>query len=605
MVQGKISAFRQFFHEASQCLDQREDRRALQILGVFILVGALLESAIMVLLYPLLGMMTDPSLAEQQWLVLKLSKLLSIPIGPSLVGALGIIVAALYLFKIVYQIVLNFSQSRISYGIMAKIADRLFQAYMQKPYLFFGSVNSGVLIRNIRENVGLFVRHGLLALLSLATEMAVVMAMSLTLLLMTPLAFLCQALVIGPFALGFVMAFRKLVKQASLKQQDSASLVNQVLYQSFSGVKDVKVLGKEEYFEGVFRRDMNQLSKASGLVDWIFRMPRNFLEFAGLLGIVVALATLTLLDYSQTQMLQVVGVSVAMAFRLIPSVSRIMCNVNEIQYAREPLRIISADLSESSSAKPSPSNHAPLPHDWDQLSMKDISFSFEDNKVLDSVNLTVKRGSSIGIVGASGAGKSTLVDILLLLLNPEKGEIRLGETLINASKRDSWLPLIGYVPQKIFLHDASLAENIAFGVPKDEIDWDSLWSAIELAQLSEFVKSLPQGLDAPMGEDGMLLSGGQKQRIGIARALYHNPEILIMDEATSALDNQTEQDFTRAVASMAGQKTIILIAHRLSTIEGCDQIFFLSKGRMEGVGTFETLKNTHEGFRRLAQAHQG
>jgi ATP-binding cassette subfamily C protein len=287
-------------------------------------------------------------------------------------------------------------------------------------------------------------------------------------------------------------------------------------------------------------------------------------------------------------------------FRAVPSANRIMLNVGYLREGRPYVRALAQDLDVLRHTPPRPHGPEPVVEFHESLACERVGFTYEDaaRPALENVNLRIRRGESIGIVGPTGSGKSTLVDVLLGLLRPTSGLVLLdGEDL--RGRERAWQRLIGYVPQEPYLLDDSLRRNIAFGMPDPLIDEQRLARACTLAQLDDFIRQLPEGVETTVGEAGVRLSGGQRQRVAIARALYHDPAVLVFDEATAALDNQTEREVTRAIAALQGQRTVIVIAHRLTTVEKCDRLIFLQDGRIAAVGRYEDLMR-NPGFRSMA-----
>ncbi|WP_292002839.1 ATP-binding cassette domain-containing protein [Chlorobium sp.] len=309
------------------------------------------------------------------------------------------------------------------------------------------------------------------------------------------------------------------------------------------------------------------------------QVPRLWLELLSVSGLVALVFSLLAQDKPLDTIVPRLGLFAVATFRIMPSVNRILNVLQILKFCLPVITILDKDFSQAINKNETETNGTITFNT--SIKLKNISFSYPSasEKAIDGISLSIRRGESIAFIGASGSGKSTLADILLGLLSPDEGEILVDNTEIRTNIR-SWQDKIGYVPQSIYLTDDNLLRNIAFGLPDDQIDVDAVWNAIRSANLETFIKNLPDGLDTMVGERGVRLSGGQRQRIGIARALYHNPEILLLDEATSALDNETEENVMHAVKLLRGTKTIIIIAHRLSTVEQCDYIYKLDNGKI-------------------------
>jgi ABC-type multidrug transport system fused ATPase/permease subunit len=355
-------------------------------------------------------------------------------------------------------------------------------------------------------------------------------------------------------------------------------------------VKEVKIAGRESFFETrlrAARRSLAQLRRQRAAMASALRLGIEAILIASMLLIVLVV---TLRGDSGADTVSVLALFAYAGFRAVPSANRIMLNAGYLREGKPFAEAVSADFEK---LRPGTSrSHGPEPTmDFRQsIACENVSFVYEDaaRPALKDITLTIRSGESVGIVGPTGSGKSTLVDVLLGLLRPTSGRVLIdGDDLIGYER--AWQRLIGYVPQDPYLLDDTLRRNIAFGVPDSTIDEQRLARACSLAQLDEFLRQLPEGLETAVGEDGVRLSGGQRQRVAIARALYQEPEVLVFDEATAALDNQTEREVTRAIAALHGQRTLIVIAHRLTTVESCDRLFFLRDGQLAGVGPYAEL----------------
>jgi ABC-type multidrug transport system fused ATPase/permease subunit len=357
----------------------------------------------------------------------------------------------------------------------------------------------------------------------------------------------------------------------------------QRLQEGLGGAKDVKLLGRESDFLAQYRLHNAGSAQLIQRQATLQALPRLWLELLAVSG----LAALVLVMIGQGKpleaLLPTLGLFTAAAFRLMPSVNRVIATVQNVRFS---LPVINAMHSEFAllDATIVPESAQPFPF-RSALVLDQINFQYPsaDAQALCNVSLVIPQGSSVGFIGGSGAGKSTLVDIILGLFTPCSGIVKVDGTDIQTNLR-GWQDQIGYVPQSIYLTDDTLRRNVAFGLPADQIDEAAVWRAIRAAQLEQFVNDSPQGLDTLVGERGIRLSGGQLQRIGIARALYHDPPVLVLDEATSSLDTATEHDVMRAVRALHGNKTLLIVSHRLSTVEHCDHLFRLEQGRLVAEG---------------------
>jgi ABC-type multidrug transport system fused ATPase/permease subunit len=363
----------------------------------------------------------------------------------------------------------------------------------------------------------------------------------------------------------------------------------QHLQQGFGGVKDVKIFGREDYFVTEYSDHLTKNAAVLRRFSVLQMLPRTGLEILTIFGLAVLVSTMVVSGQELADVLPVLGLFGAAAFRLVPAVSRMVAMVQTITVNRPVVRELFRDLGLDAPNTAIRQSHGGF---QSEIAIDNLFFAYQNapSSALQDVSIRVKRGEAVGLVGPSGSGKSTLVDVLLGLLKPTAGGVAVDGIDISQRLR-WWQDQIGYVPQSIFLTDDTLRRNVAFGLPKNEIDDEAVRSAIRAAQLEEFIESLPLGLETVVGERGVRLSGGQRQRIGIARALYHNPEVLVLDEATSSLDMETEHGVMQAVQALQGDKTVIIVAHRLSTVEYCDRLYRLENARVVDEGTFGEVMN--------------
>ena len=410
----------------------------------------------------------------------------------------------------------------------------------------------------------------------------------------------------GAYAAIFFLVRRRLTHFGQ-ELVDSNSARHRMALEAFGGIKDVKLLGLEARYAEGYDTPARIFADSSAASQVIGELPRFLLEavaFSGLVIIIIAL--LVLQDGRLGDILPMLGVFGFAVLKMFPAVQQIYHGLTQMRFGAPTLAKLHADLTghglPPEAVGPNVPVPAPLPL-TDRLEMRDVRFSFPGSgqSTLRGLPLSIPAHSTVGIVGGTGAGKTTAVDLLLGLLTPDQGSIVVDGVALNEASRVSWQRSLGYVPQQIFLTDDSVAANIAFGVPSEARDVAAIERAARLAELHDFVsKELPQGYETLVGERGVRLSGGQRQRIGIARALYHDPDVLIMDEATSALDTLTERAVMEAVRNIGKAKTIIMIAHRLTTVRECDTIFLLEDGRLAAEGNFEALVAKSDTFRKMA-----
>jgi ABC-type multidrug transport system fused ATPase/permease subunit len=483
------------------------------------------------------------------------------------------------------------------------ISSRLLAAYLRHPYPWFLRHNSAELEKNVLNEVDGLVARVITPSLRLVSHSILAVSILGFLLMVDPLVTLFCGGVLGlVYALIYLRVRGQLVRVGNdMKEALEARFL--VAKEATGGIKDVKVMGLEEVYVQSYSVEAYRTAQALTRMGLVAELPRFILE-AITFGTLVSLILLLLFRNggNVTEIVPTLGVIALATMRLLPSLQQIYFGMVTIRAARPVLDAIVADFAASPPPAPTIAPNAPSMKLERELELEQVSFVYEsaDRPTLFGIDLTIPARTTVGIVGGTGAGKTTLVDLILGLLSPAAGAIKVDGTALTADNLRSWQASIAYVPQTIFLTDDTIAANIAFGVPKDEIDMAAVEHAARVAALHDFILSdLPSGYDARVGERGVRLSGGQRQRIGIARAMYRDPTLLIMDEATSALDNVTEREVMGAVQRIRGDKTIILIAHRLSTVRTCDTIFLMERGRLLAQGSYDELLATSEVFRRM------
>jgi ABC-type multidrug transport system fused ATPase/permease subunit len=463
------------------------------------------------------------------------------------------------------------------------------EKYLHAPYEFHLQKNSAQLIRNLTTEANQLVTYVLNPSLVIISEAFVVIAVGVFLLVVEPQG----TIIVMSLLIVMSYAFQRILGGFSQRigkiRQHTDGLIIQNSQESLGGIKDVKILGKEEQFFKDFQKNNLTLADSSAKQSAISQLPRMYLETIGVMAFSILILLLIIQGDDFSEVVPVLAVFALAAFRLLPSANRLLSSVNSLRFAES---VITSLYEEMTMITPKafqaakPYIQPPRITFHQNIELRDVSYRYPKSETfgLLDINLTVRKGESIGVVGKSGSGKSTLSDLILGLLQPTTGVINVDGVSIDQNMK-GWQRSIGYVRQDIFLLDDSIIRNIAFGEKDGEIDNDKITNAIKEAQLVELIESLPEGINTRLGERGVRLSGGQKQRIGIARALYRNAPILIFDEATSALDNETEAEIVSAIKNLKGTRTMVVIAHRLSTIEHCDRVVELKNGRIHKIDT--------------------
>jgi ABC-type multidrug transport system fused ATPase/permease subunit len=490
-----------------------------------------------------------------------------------------LVLAGIYLVKTVFLAFLVWWQTEFSFDVQANLSQRLYTTYLRQPYTFHLQRNSAVLIRNVITEVNQFTGSVLLPSLLLATEGLVVLGIAGLLLVVEPLGAAVVVATLGAASWGFHRLTRARIARWGAARQHHEGLRIQHLQQGLGGAKEVKLLGREADFLALYKVQNVNSARVGQYQIAVLQFPRLMLELLGVMGLTVLVLTMQAQGRDMALVLPALGVFAAAAFRLMPSVNRMLGAVQGLKFGVPVIDLLHAELALAAPA-PDRSRAAAAPM-RDAIEFSGVRYTYPGafSPALDGISLSIARGESVGVIGSSGAGKSTLVDVLLGLLGPESGQVLVDGKDIRQGLR-AWQDQIGYVPQSVYLTDDTLRRNVAFGLPDAQIDDAAVERAIRAAQLEEFVDSLPEGLGGMVGERGVRLSGGQRQRIGIARAVYHDPQVLVLDEATSALDTETEEGVMRAVRALHGAKTIVIVSHRLSTVEHCDRLYRLEHGRV-------------------------
>jgi ABC-type multidrug transport system fused ATPase/permease subunit len=564
----------------------RKQKRQLLYLTILLFLGMLFEVAGLMILMPIIELMQKVDIASKYPIFKNLYNFLGKPNNSILLFYGLLIMSIFFTLKTLFSIYISWKQSNFPVRVSAELTEKLFNIYLKQPYSFHLKVNSASLINTIQTEVVQF-SNALQSIVSLSVEVSMIFAILITL-------FYIQS--IGTFFLVVFFSVTIFFYYALTKNKIShwgkmrlfhSSQISKQLIQSLDCVKEIKLMNKEEYFNN--QLNFHNYKNANLLSNVMFfgLIPRNYLELLTIIslsGLITILSTMSMDFYAS---ISILVIFVAAAFRLLPSVNRVISAMQSVRFVKPVVNhlydeffILNKNI-----------NHEIIKNKKkiffkESILCENLNFSYETNintKAIKNVNFNIKKGETVGIIGSSGSGKSTLINLLLGMLYPLDGDIKVDNQSIYEGL-NSWQKIIGYVPQSISLTDETLLKNIAFGIESEDIDYDAVSKAVNAAQLDNFINNLELGLETLVGEKGVRISGGQKQRIAIARALYNNPEILILDEATSSLDIETELEFMNSINKLHGTKTIIIVAHRLSTVKLCDRIYKIENGQIIAEG---------------------
>ena len=580
-----------------------DHRRKLLVLALLVLVSGFFEIMGVASIMPFMGMMVDPRLAlENRWIA-PLHQLFPLPPREFMMLLGAVVLGVLFLSNLVSALT-AWSILRFSFTAGRDLSKMMFAVYLNHPYLFFLRRNTSELAQNTLFEIGRLVNNILIPFLTVLSRAVIVLFILGLLLVVNPEIALLSGLVLGGAYGGIYLLVRRSLSRTGQEVSKENSRRFQVASETFSGIKDIKILGREEAFFNLFAIPVERYTYFQAKSQMISLLPRYAMETLAFGGIIVIVLALLSMGGNLATTLPLISLYALAGYRLMPSLQQIFANWSLIRFNLPAIDKVVSDIEslpgrEATEAGPRDTSIPSVPSPVSQplplrreICLSEVSFSYpgREEKVLDRVSLTIPANVSVGIVGSTGSGKTTTLDILLGLLEPSEGELRVDGIPVTAKNRRQWQASLGYVPQQIMLIDDTVKNNIAFGIPEGEIEMDRVIRAARLAHLHDFILSeLPKGYDTGIGERGVRLSGGQRQRIGIARALYHDPAVLVLDEATSAPDNMTESVIMEALATLSRQKTILMVAHRLTTVRDCDMIVVLDRGRVADIGTYHEL----------------
>lgn len=560
----------------------KKDKIKVVFLMIIVIIGSFLELASVSIFSPFIEIIMDPSSLKENELMSFTYEILAIDDVNYFMAFIAGVIILIYIVKNVYIIIEKNLIYRFSYRIQRKISTELLKAYMKEPYTFHLNKNISILQRSMQEDTDQFTK-GIIHIMEMAAEICVCAAIGIYLYIVSQSITVVIVVLIVLCLAVFSFISKKYSSEWGRQGQQHKSRIYQWMNQSLGGIKEIKVLNREENFITSYDQHFAKYVRVLRLNRLMGVVPKHIIEMVAMTGLLLAI--IIKIFFGQRDLAAFVpqlAVFAVAAFRLLPSVGRINEHLSAVLYAVPSLDLIHNDLKEIEDLDVATQIKD---EEWrfeDRIKIKNITYHYPDSdvNVIDGANFEIKKGTTVAFVGASGAGKSTMVDILLGLLPPQYGKIHADDLNIYQNL-PTWQKEIGYIPQTIYLSDDTIMNNVAFGIKEQDIDEAAVIYALKQAQLYEFVDGLTEGLQTFVGDRGVRLSGGQRQRIGIARALYHDPEVLVLDEATSALDSDTESAVMEAIEKLQGQKTIIIIAHRLTTIKNADVVYQVEYGKVE------------------------
>ena len=584
-VKEQISGdMKDIFKKFNKVLNKKQKSRVV-VLIFMILIGAVLETLGVSMIYPLIETVMMPEVFEQNAMIVWICNVLGYTSAEQFVTFMLLALIFIFIFKNLYLLLLYYVQHSFITNSQYRISRDLLKVYLNRPYEFYLNASTGDIMRTVySDSTGIF--NLLLQCMQFVTEFMVAIFLGTYLLIIDPV----MTIVMGILLVGITLlssAFLKpRISRIGEESRQQQSKMYKTIMQSINSVKDVKVYAKEDAFLGIYRKYGKRYYNLARDHEVLSSVPRLAIEAFSLSGVLAYMAVMMKLGQNvQTMVPQLSAFAVA-AVRLLPSASRINTYLANIAYYRPTLDYVYANVElpknvdeRAAEAKAVTETDKLKFHDCIKVEQLYYKYPNTDKYIFENARMQVPYGKSVGIMGPSGAGKTTVVDIMLGLLRVESGTITCDGVNV-LEHYGQWLANIGYISQTINMVDDTIRANIAFGVDVDDIDDARVWQVLEEAQLADFVRNLPNGINTVIGERGVRISGGQRQRVGIARALYHDPEILILDEATSALDNDTEAAIMEAIENFHGRKTMLIIAHRLKTIENCDIIYKVENGKI-------------------------
>lgn len=545
-----------------------------------LIVSMLFEMLGIGAIVPILNVITDKEGAfKNSWLSPVIS-LFKINTYTELVIILLILLVIVYLLKAIFGILANHFLNKFVTSFLMEVSSKLFLGYSNLSFKKFTSRNTSELIRNVQVEVAQITIY-VQAFLSFITEMTLLIAILLILLITETTATVLVLIVIAFFATLFSRISRNHILNWGTLRQAADKLISKYLNEGLFAFKEIKLAGNVDFFYNRYNEKLQDKMSLTVKQVFVQNLPKYYFELIAILSLSVFIYISLVRNALESQLIVVLGIFSLSAVKLMPSVNKIIINLQQMKFRAPVVDLLFSEFSEFNTSF-SYRNGKVRKGKMDfnrEIEFQSVSLNYDSKNVLNMISFKIRKFDMIGLQGQSGAGKSSLINIFLGLIDPSEGQV-LVDGIPILSEIESWRNLIGYVPQQVYLLDSSIKQNVAFGVSDDQISNERVLEVLRLCQLEDFVLGLKDGIETSVGENGLNISGGQKQRLGIARALYHDPEVLVFDEATSALDEEIQEELINSIVKIALNKTVIMVAHRISTLKNCNRIFILNRGKL-------------------------
>lgn len=581
-------------------------KRRLILVAIILFFSALANVGGIASIMPFMQALANPKVIKEQEIFMSIYKLFGSPDFSTFLLIVGVGVLIAFILSNLFMAFSVYIQHMFAQSVAYWLTSHLMQGYLEQPYEFFLNRNGAELSKNIFSEVGEVTNNVIVPTIEVAAKGTLSLILLIFLVVVDPVvAVIALAVLGGSYTLIFRLVKLYLVRLGKEKVKANRDRFR-IAAESFGGIKQVKLSSREIDYMNRFNPEAKSFELTKAKINILGKLPKFALEIIALGGVLAIALVLYVIEGNIAGVLPILSLYALAGYRLMPALQTMFQSITKIRSAGASVDVIYEDMknfnidNEYSPIENTQLKKMPTFKFKKAIALNGINYKYPetDISVLNDIHMEIKKNTTIGFVGPTGCGKTTLIDILLGLLSPEKGTYRVDDVLINENNVRAWQSHMGYVPQDIFLADDTVRRNVSLGIPEEEIDFNSVQRACKVANIDDFIRTeLSDGYETVVGERGIRLSGGQRQRIGIARALYHNPDLLILDEATSALDGKTESAIMDAINTLSHKKTIIMIAHRLTTLQNCDTIYVLEKGKIVDKGTYTELKSRHQTFR--------